>query len=63
MCEVGHTVIVWGKACGHQIAPDAAEMVERCGAETTIPECRERLVRSRCDSRKVDTVVTRTERR
>jgi hypothetical protein len=41
-------LIVWCKACGHQVEPDTAEMAERSGAETTVPECRERLVCSRC---------------
>jgi hypothetical protein len=45
-----------------QVEPDAAEMTERYGAETTVPEWRERLVCSRCGSRDVDTVVTGTER-
>jgi hypothetical protein len=43
--------------------PDAAEIAERFGAETTVPEWRERLVCSRCGSRNVDKVVTGTERR
>lgn len=55
-------LIVWCKACGHQVEPDANEM----GAV----QCRDhrsrlfdRLVCSRCGSRKVDMVVTGTERR
>jgi hypothetical protein len=36
-------------------------MAERYGAETTVPELRERLVCSRCGSRNVDMVVTGTE--
>jgi hypothetical protein len=44
-------VIMCCKACGHQVEPDAAEMAERYGADTTVPEWRERLVCSRCGSR------------
>ena len=31
-------LIMWCKACGHRVEPDAAEMAERYGAETTVPE-------------------------
>ena len=53
-------LIVWCKACGHRAEPDPAEIAQRYGAETTVPECRERLVCSRCGSRNVDMVVTQT---
>ena len=56
-------LIVWCKACGHQVEPDPTEMAERYGAETTVPEWRGRLVCSRCDSRDVDMVVTGAEAR
>ena len=56
-------LIVWRKACGHQVEPDPAETAERYGAETPVPEWRERLVCSKCGSRAVDMVVTGTERR
>jgi class 3 adenylate cyclase len=36
-------------------------MGERYGAETTVPEWRERLVCSRCGSRNIDMVATGTE--
>ena len=49
--------IVWCSDCRHQIEPDPAEMTKRYGAETTIPDWRERLVCSRCGRRKVDMVV------
>ncbi len=39
-------------------SPDPAEMAERYGAETTVTDWSERLVCSRCGSRKVDMVVT-----
>ena len=35
-----------------------AEMARRYGPETPVPECRERLVCSRCGSHDVDMVVT-----
>jgi hypothetical protein len=38
-------------------------MAERYGADTAVPEWRERLVFSRCGSHDVDKVVTGTERR
>jgi len=56
-------LIVWCKVCGHQVEPDADEMAERYGADTTVPEWRERLVCSVCGSHNVDMVVTGTERR
>jgi hypothetical protein len=37
-------LIVWCKGCGHRVEPDAAEMTERYGADTTVPEWRDRLV-------------------
>ena len=43
--------------------PDPAEMAERYGAETSVPEWRDRLVCSECGSRNIDMVVTGTERR
>jgi hypothetical protein len=56
-------LIVWCKACQHQVEPDPTEMAERYGAETTVPDWRERLVCSRCGSREIDMVVTGSERR
>jgi hypothetical protein len=56
-------LIVWCKACGHQVEPDAAEMAERYRAETAVLDWRDRLVCSRCGSRAIDMVVTGTERR
>jgi hypothetical protein len=55
-------LIVWCKACQHQVEPDPAEMAEAM-AETTVPDWRERLVCSRCGSRNVDMVVSGTKRR
>jgi hypothetical protein len=37
-------LIVWCKDCRHQIEPDPVEMAQRYGAETTVPDWRERLV-------------------
>jgi hypothetical protein len=50
-------LIVWCKACQHQVKPDAAEQSERYGAEMPVPEWRERLVCSKCGSREIDMVV------
>jgi hypothetical protein len=30
--------IVWCKDCQHQVEPDAAEMAQRYGAATTVPD-------------------------
>jgi hypothetical protein len=38
-------------------------MAERYGANTAVPEWRERLICSKCGSRNIDMVVTGTERR
>jgi len=56
-------LIVWCRDCGRQVEPDPAAMAERYGAETTVPEWRERLVCSGCGSRQVDMVVTGTQHR
>jgi len=55
-------LIVWCKDCRHQVEPDPAEMAERYGAETTVPDWGKRLVCSRCGSRNVDFVVSGTKR-
>jgi len=51
-------LIVWCKDCSHQVEPDAAEMAQQYGAETTVPDWRERLICSQCGSRETDMVVT-----
>jgi hypothetical protein len=53
-------LIVWCKACQHQVEPDPAEMAARYGADTSVLDWRERLVCSRCGSRNADMVVTGT---
>jgi hypothetical protein len=35
-------LIVWCKACGHRVEPDATGLARRHGAEATVPEWRER---------------------
>jgi len=59
----GVRLIVWCKACQHQVEPDPAEMAERYGAGTSVLDWRDRLVCSRCGSREVDMVVSGTEQR
>jgi hypothetical protein len=44
-------LIVWCRDCGRQVEPDAGEMVERYGAEITVPDWHARLVCSGCGSR------------
>jgi len=56
-------LIVWCKACGHQVEPDADEMAARYGADRSVLDWRDRLVCSECGGRQVDIVVTGTERR
>jgi hypothetical protein len=56
-------LIVWCWDCRHQVEPDAAEMAEHHGAETTVRDWRERVVCSQCGSRRVDMMATETERR
>jgi hypothetical protein len=51
-------LVVWCKACGHRSEPDPAEQAERYGAETTVPDWRDRLVCSACGSRDIDMVCT-----
>ena len=58
-CEPALRLIVWCKACQHQVEPDPAEMAARYGAEARALDWRERLVCSRCGSRQVDMVVGR----
>jgi hypothetical protein len=56
-------LIVWCTECRHRVEPDPAEQARRYGAETAVPEWRERLVCSACGSRNVNMVVTGTEQR
>ena len=55
-------IIVWCKACQHQIEPDPAAMAARYGIDTPVLDWRERAVCSRCGSRDVDMVLTGTRR-
>ena len=55
-------LIVWCKACRHQVEPDVAEQVERYGAGLTLPDWAARLVCSRCGGRAVDFVVSGARR-
>jgi hypothetical protein len=45
-------LIVWCKDCQHHVEPDPAEMAERYGAETTVPDWAARLVCGLCGSRR-----------
>jgi hypothetical protein len=51
-------LIVWCKACQHQVEPDPAEMAARYGAATPVLDWRRRLVCSRCGSHEIDMVVS-----
>ena len=54
----GVRIIVWCKACQHQIEPDPAELAERYGVGVAVLDWRDRLVCSRCGSRDIDMVLT-----
>jgi hypothetical protein len=56
-------LIVWCKACSHQVEPDPAELARQHGADTSVRDWRGRLVCSKCGNRQADMVVTGTERR
>jgi len=56
-------LIVWCKACQHQVEPDPTEMAPRYGGDTPLLDWREGSVCSRCGSRQVDMVVSGTKRR
>jgi hypothetical protein len=53
-----HTAAPGAESAGHQVEPDPAEMARRYGAETPVPDWRNRLVCSRCGSHDTDMVVT-----
>jgi hypothetical protein len=44
-------LIVWCKACQHQVEPAPAEMAARYGVDTSVLDWRERVVCSRCGGR------------
>jgi hypothetical protein len=56
-------LIVWCLDCRHQVEPDPTEMAGRYGAEMAVADWHARLVCSECGSRRVDMVVSGTERR
>ena len=56
-------LIVWCRACQHQVEPDPDEMAARYGADTPVLDWRERLVCSNCGGRDIDFVVSGTSRR
>ena|SRR5215469_13916870 len=51
----------WCTDCRHQVEHDPAEMAERYGAETTVPDWVAKLVCSQCGSRNVSFVVSGTK--
>src|SRR5436305_4903981 len=61
--KAGVRLIIWCRDCRHQVEPDPAEQAQRYGAETTLPDWRERLVCSRCGSPETDMVLTGIKRR
>jgi hypothetical protein len=59
----GIRIIVWCKACQHQVDPDPAEVAARHAVDRAVLDWRDRLVCSRCGRRQVDMAVIGTERR
>jgi hypothetical protein len=55
-------LIVWCKACGHQVEPDIAAQVDRYGAGMTVLDWEARLVCTRCGARDADSVVSGARR-
>jgi hypothetical protein len=47
-------LIVWCKACQHQVEPNPAEMAARYGADTSVLDWCDRLVCFKCGGRQVD---------
>jgi hypothetical protein len=60
--KAGVRLIVWCKAWQYQADPDPADQALWCGAETTVPDWRERLVCSKFGSGHIDMVVSGTKR-
>lgn len=59
--KAGHDLIVWCRACKHQVTynPDVmVRLAEQYGAETTLIDWCRRLVCSKCGSRDIDSVVS-----
>jgi hypothetical protein len=54
----GVRLIVWCKDCRHRVEPDPMETAARYGAETPVLDWHDRLVCSKCGSRKVDTAMS-----
>ena len=55
-------LIVWCKACAHQVEPDLAEQVARYGPDLTLLDWQQRLVCSRRGGRDIDFVVSGSRR-
>jgi hypothetical protein len=55
-------LIVWCRACNHQVEPNPAAMAERYGADTAVCDWHKRLICSRCGGREVDFVLTGARR-
>ena len=55
-------LIVTCKACGRQVEPDVAALVERHGADLPVREWAARLVCSGCGAREADFVVSGSRR-
>jgi hypothetical protein len=54
----GARIIVWCRDCRHQVEPDAAELVQRYGADTSVQDWHKRLICSHFGGREIDFVLT-----
>ena len=54
----GVRLVVICLVCRHQAERDLAEMAQRYGSETTVPDWHARLFCSQCGSRQVDIAVS-----
>jgi hypothetical protein len=60
--SAGVRLIVWYKACGHQVEPDPAGMAARNRADAPRLNWREWLVCSKCGGRQVDIVAAKVRK-
>jgi hypothetical protein len=58
----GARIVVWCRACQHQVEPDPAALAARYGPDTAVRDWHKRLICSRCGGREVDFVLTGARR-
>jgi hypothetical protein len=60
--RAGVRLVVWCRACSHQVEPDPGELAARYGADTPVLAWQKRLVCSKCGGRAIDFVLTGARR-